>query len=110
MYTRKKYMKAAVLEEVGKLVIKKVPIPRLREEDSEQVILQMSKGKGAAGICGTDCLQFNGLAKVLMPRRPGHEIAGTVVAIGSILQEPKSVRRIDGGMQKNNLELGGRNQ
>ena len=41
----------------------------------------------ASGICGTDIEIFDGVYRGSLPVIPGHEFAGTVVAVGADVQE-----------------------
>ena len=69
-------MKAAVLTEPGTIEIKRLdrPLP------ADKVAIATS----AAGICGTDIHAFGGHNPFLTyPRVMGHEIAGTVAAVGA---------------------------
>lgn len=69
-------MKAIVLEEPGRAVVKDVPEPRRGEDD---VLLAVRK----IGLCGSDLNSFRGRNPLVSyPRIPGHEIAATVVDPG----------------------------
>ena len=70
-------MKAAVLQEVGKIVIKNIPTPKC---DSRSILLKVK----SCAICGTDVRIFlNGQKNVQLPFTTGHEIAGVVDKIGN---------------------------
>lgn len=65
-------MKAAVVKEIGKVVVEDVPVPSIEDGG---VLLKVE----AAAICGTDVRIFNyGHAKVRFPWILGHEMAGTI--------------------------------
>lgn len=69
-------MKAAVLEEVGKLVLKEVPEPAVPPDG---LLLEVA----ACAVCGTDVKVWrHGHRLIRPPRVIGHEVAGTVVAVG----------------------------
>ncbi len=68
-------MKACVLEDIGRLVYKEVPMPEPREGE---VLLKVR----AAGICGSDIDRVFKKGTKTMPMVPGHEIAGEIVSVG----------------------------
>ena len=69
-------MKAAVLENINTITVKKVPDPK--PGDGEAVIRVR-----ACAVCGSDIrILHSGNARVVPPRIIGHEIAGEVVAKG----------------------------
>ncbi|NDZ81575.1 MULTISPECIES: zinc-dependent alcohol dehydrogenase family protein [unclassified Streptomyces] len=69
-------MKAAIVEAVGKVVYGEVPDPTPGPRD---VIVEVA----ACGLCGTDLHILQGEFAPTLPVVPGHEFAGTVVALGS---------------------------
>ncbi|MFE2377698.1 zinc-dependent alcohol dehydrogenase family protein [Streptomyces sp. NPDC059398] len=69
-------MKAAIVESVGKVVYGDVPDPTPGPRD---VIVEVA----ACGLCGTDLHILQGEFAPTLPVVPGHEFAGTVVALGS---------------------------
>ncbi len=70
-------MKAAVLEDYNKLVVKEVPTP---EVDQDSVLVRVK----ACAVCGSDIrIYHSGNNRVNMPQIIGHEIAGEVVEVGS---------------------------
>lgn len=70
-------MKAAVVEALGILVVKDVPDPELIPES---VLIRVE----ACAVCGSDLRIFRkGDPRATLPRIIGHEIAGTVEAVGS---------------------------
>lgn len=74
-------MKAVVIEEPGKVTLENVPDPSPAERE---VIVEVA----AVGICGTDVHIVDGdFAPTPYPITPGHEFAGTVVAVGSEVSE-----------------------
>ncbi len=71
-----KTMKAAVLEGIGKLNIREVPVPVISSYD---LLLKVD----SCGICGSDIrIIYNGNDRVNYPHILGHEITGTVVEVG----------------------------
>lgn len=69
-------MKAYVLEGIGRLEYKDVPVPPLRED--EALVKVMS-----AGICGSDIPRIFKTGTYHFPTIPGHEFAGVVCQAGS---------------------------
>jgi NAD+-dependent secondary alcohol dehydrogenase Adh1 len=76
-------MRAAVLREYGRaLELEERPVPEIGRPD--QVLLRVE----AAGVCATDLHAIDGLmepAGVRLPRVLGHENAGRVEAVGSLV-------------------------
>ena len=69
-------MKAAVLEQTERFLVKEVPNPRLKEGS---VILRVK----VCCICGTDLrIYHHGDTRVQLPQILGHEISGEVESIG----------------------------
>ena len=68
-------MKAAVITAPGKIAIENVedPTPGVNE-----VVVEVA----AVGICGTDLHIFEGEFAPKLPIVPGHEMSGTIVAVG----------------------------
>ncbi len=67
-------MKAAILKDIGEIVVAEVPIPEL---ESDEVLIKVA----VAGICGSDVHGFSsGLYEpgIIM----GHEFSGTIVDLG----------------------------
>lgn len=70
-------MRAAVLEEVGKLELRDVPEPRCPDDG---LLLRI----GACAVCGTDVKVWrHGHRLIRPPRVTGHELAGTIIEVGS---------------------------
>ena len=69
-------MRAAVLDAPGRLVVRSVDDP---EPAPGEVLVRVA----ACGVCGTDREIFRGGYGARYPLIPGHELAGTVVALGS---------------------------
>jgi len=67
-------MRAAVYRGAGRVVLEEVPVPEIREGE---VLIRVA----ACGICGTDIKKIQH-GFVEPPQIFGHEIAGTVVAVG----------------------------
>lgn len=72
----KRKMRAAVLADIRKMVVKEVDFP---ESTALNIIIRVA----ACGLCGSDVrVYFNGSNRVSPPWILGHEVAGTVVHIG----------------------------
>jgi 2-desacetyl-2-hydroxyethyl bacteriochlorophyllide A dehydrogenase len=69
-------MKAAVLEDVKKLIVKDIPKPELKPNE---ILIKVA----ACGICGTDVKLFEGKYSANTPVVLGHEYAGEVVETGN---------------------------
>lgn len=70
-------MKAAVLQEIERLVVKDVPTPQI---DNDSVLVKV----GACAVCGSDIRMFHhGNNRLTPPAIMGHEAAGQVVAVGA---------------------------
>jgi L-iditol 2-dehydrogenase len=67
-------MRAAVYRGAGRVVIEQVPVPEIGEGE---VLIRVA----ACGICGTDLKKIQ-RGFVAAPQIFGHEVAGTVVAVG----------------------------
>ncbi len=69
-------MKAAVLEDTGRLTVKEVPTP---ECTADAILIRVD----ACAVCGTDIKALrHGHDMVKTPVIPGHELAGTIVEVG----------------------------
>ena len=75
-------MLAAVLKDVNKLVVEDVPKP---DPGPTQVVVRVR----ACGICATDHKAVRGKREVVFPRILGHEIAGVVDSVGSVVTKFK---------------------
>jgi 2-desacetyl-2-hydroxyethyl bacteriochlorophyllide A dehydrogenase len=73
-------MRAAVISGVGEVVVETVEDPTPGPRD---VVIEVA----ACGLCGTDLHILEGEFAPTLPVVPGHEFAGTVVAIGSAVTE-----------------------
>ncbi len=81
-------MKAAVLETLGKMVVKEVPIPRV---DDNSVLVKIK----ACAVCGSDIRIFHhGNSRVNPPQVLGHEMAGEVVESGKNVTKFKPGDRV----------------
>ena len=81
-------MKAAVLEELGKIVVHEVPDPQI---DDHSALLKVE----AVAVCGSDIRIFrHGNPRVKPPAIIGHEIAGTIVAAGKAVTRVKVGQRV----------------
>ncbi len=80
-------MKAAVLEELEKMVVKEVDDPQI---DDDSALLRVE----SVAICGSDIRIFHhGNPRLKPPAIIGHEISGTVVKVG------KNVTRVEEGQR-----------
>lgn len=75
-------MKAAVIAAPGKILIEEIEDPVPGDND---VVLEVA----AVGICGTDLHIFEGEFAPKLPIVPGHEMSGTVVAVGKYVTDIK---------------------
>jgi 2-desacetyl-2-hydroxyethyl bacteriochlorophyllide A dehydrogenase len=80
-------MQAAVIKAVGEVAVMTVDDPTPRPRD---VVVQVA----ACGICGTDLHILDGEFAPSLPIIPGHEFAGTIVAVGSQVTELKTGQRV----------------
>jgi D-arabinose 1-dehydrogenase-like Zn-dependent alcohol dehydrogenase len=75
-------MKAVSIVTPGKIEIIELPDPT---PSNSEVVVEVA----AVGICGTDLHIFEGEFAPKFPITPGHEMTGTVVAIGKDVTEVK---------------------
>ena len=68
-------MEAAYLERPGKIVIRRVPIPLIKENE---VLVKVAR----CGVCMTDVHMYKGSFPVKMPVILGHEFSGTIEKVG----------------------------
>jgi L-iditol 2-dehydrogenase len=81
-------MKAAVLEAVGVMNVKDIPVPKCGEDE---VLLKIA----ACAVCGTDVKVYHhGHKHIRPPRVTGHEISGTVVEVGKGVKDFKIGDRV----------------
>lgn len=81
-------MKAAVLEDCEKLVVKEVPTP---QPDENEVLVKVK----ACAICGSDIRIYKyGEPRVIMPAITGHEVAGIVEKAGKNVEGFKRGDRV----------------
>ncbi|MHC1784210.1 MAG: zinc-binding dehydrogenase [Anaerolineaceae bacterium] len=81
-------MKAAVFEEVGKIVVKDVPVPEITDNE---VLIKIKY----TGICGTDWSIYNGwYSKDKLPMIPGHEFSGEIARVGKSARNLKVGDRV----------------
>ena len=80
-------MQAAVIKAVGEVAVVTVEDPTPRPRD---VVVQVA----ACGICGTDLHILDGEFAPSLPIIPGHEFAGTIVAVGSQVTGLKTGQRV----------------
>jgi L-iditol 2-dehydrogenase len=79
-------MRAAVYRGKGRVVVEDVPVPSI---GAGEVLIRVS----ACGICGTDIKKIEH-GFVAPPQIFGHEVAGTVVAVGSGVTKWKTGDRV----------------
>lgn len=70
-----KKMEAAYLERPGKIVVRRIPIPSIEENE---VLVKVAR----CGVCMTDVHMYKGSFPVKMPVILGHEFSGTIEKIG----------------------------
>ena len=80
-------MQAAVIKAVGEVAVITVEDPTPQPRD---VVVQVA----ACGICGTDLHILEGEFAPSLPIIPGHEFAGTIVAVGSHVTELKPGQKV----------------
>ena len=92
-------MKAAVLEDVAKLVVRNIPEPDLGPRD---VLVRV----GAVGVCGTDLHLFQGhgnynfdsqgrpIPLTVQPQILGHEFSGEILEVGREVKDLKPGERV----------------
>ena len=80
-------MKAAVITGVGQVEVAEVPDPTPGPRD---VVVDVA----ACGLCGTDLHILQGEFAPTLPIVPGHEFAGTVVALGADVTEVRVGDRV----------------
>lgn len=73
-------MKAIVFEAPGQMTVREIPDPPLASDEVRIAV-------AAAGLCGTDVHIYNGELRYTYPIIPGHEVVGTVVEVGSAVQD-----------------------
>jgi L-iditol 2-dehydrogenase len=79
-------MRAAVYRGKGRVVVEDVPVPQIADGE---VLIRVA----ACGICGTDIKKIEH-GFVAAPQIFGHEVAGTVVAVGAGVAKWKSGDRV----------------
>jgi len=81
-------MKAAVLEEKNKIVIKEVPTPKI---DDNSILIKVK----ACGVCGSDIRIYRkGGKRVKYPTIIGHEITGVIEKVGKNIKDFKPGQRV----------------
>jgi len=70
-----KKMEAAYLEKPGKIVVRRIPIPSIEENE---VLVRVAR----CGVCMTDVHMYKGSFPVKMPVILGHEFSGTIEKVG----------------------------
>lgn len=80
-------MKAAILTEVGKLVVAETEIPSCVRDE---VLIRVKLG----GICGSDHTLYHGRFGVPLPVIPGHEAVGIVETTGEGVTELEAGQRV----------------
>jgi L-iditol 2-dehydrogenase len=69
-------MQIAICPEPNRIEIQSRPVPA---PGARQVLLKVH----LCGVCGSDLAVFNGSGHKIYPYSPGHELCGTVVAVGN---------------------------
>ena len=80
-------MKAALLTEVGKLVVEDTKVPLCGRDD---VLIRVKLG----GLCGSDHTLYHGRFDVPLPVIPGHEAVGIVETTGEGVTELEAGQRV----------------
>lgn len=81
-------MKAAVLEDIDKIVVKEVATPKV---DCDSVLVKVK----ACAVCGSDIrILHHGNNRVDFPQIVGHEISGEVVEVGENVTKFKAGDRV----------------
>ena len=81
-------MKAAVLEELNRMVVKSVPDPEIGDDDALMKV-------EATSICGSDVrILHHGNPRVSPPTIIGHETAGVIVKVGKNVTRVKEGDRV----------------
>ncbi len=81
-------MKAAVLEELGRLVVKEAPEPEIEDHSA---LMRVE----AVSICGSDVrILHHGNPRVKPPAIIGHEAAGVIVKVGKAVTRVKEGDRV----------------
>ncbi len=81
-------MKAAILEQLNRIVVKDVPEPRCGDDD---ILLEVH----ACAVCGSDLRIYHyGSDRVRLPAIMGHEIAGRIVAAGRNVSAFRAGQRV----------------
>ena len=81
-------MKAAVFEDIEKMVVKEVETPEI---DDDSLLLRVK----SCAVCGSDLRIYHyGNSRVKPPQIIGHEIAGDVVEVGSRVTRFKKGDRV----------------
>ncbi len=81
-------MKAAVLEELNRMVVKTVPDPEIGDDDALMKV-------EATSICGSDVrILHHGNPRVSPPTIIGHETAGVIVKVGKNVVRVKEGDRV----------------
>ena len=81
-------MKAAVLEELGKLTVKEVPVPAVEDDG---VLVKVH----ACAVCGSDIrIYHHGNPRVALPAIMGHESSGVVAGVGKDVTRFKQGDRV----------------
>ena len=83
-----KFMKAAVLEDIGRLEVREVPIPEVSDDSA---LMRVE----AVSICGSDMrILHHGNPRVKPPTIIGHETAGVIVKVGRNVKRVKEGDRV----------------
>lgn len=80
-------MKAIVVQNIDKLSIEEVPVPK---PDAHEVLVKVH----AAGLCGSDAHIFHGTYPAKYPLIQGHEFSGVITEVGSAVTNWKVGQRV----------------
>jgi L-iditol 2-dehydrogenase len=81
-------MKAAILEEIGKLNIKDIPKPFVKDDT---ILIKVD----SCAVCGTDIKVYHhGHRLIRPPRVIGHELSGTIIEVGKDIKNFKKNDRV----------------
>lgn len=83
-------MKAAVYDGVGKLSIKEVEKPQVKEDN---IIIKIN----SCALCGTDLKAYiRGISRITIPVILGHEFVGTITEVGKGITDARQGEKVSG--------------
>jgi 2-desacetyl-2-hydroxyethyl bacteriochlorophyllide A dehydrogenase len=80
-------MKAAVLEQVNKITVTDIPVPK---PAADEVVIKVK----TCGMCGTDLKLYTGQYTARVPVVPGHEYSGEIVEVGKNVRNLRPGQRV----------------